>query len=54
MGEEKKKKRLFVSEHFLELCEMIYRWGVLYTRAFTGSLANELGPYSTKKKKKKS
>lgn len=44
-----KKKRLFVSEPLLGLCEMIYRQGVLCTRVFTGCLANELGPYSTKK-----
>lgn len=28
---------------------MIYRQGVLCTRVFTGCLANELGPYPTKK-----
>lgn len=50
---KKKKKRLFVSEPFLELCKMIYSRGVLYTRAFRGCPANELGPYSTPEKKKK-
>lgn len=48
LQERGKKKRWFVSGPFLELCEMIYRRGVLYTRAFTRCLANELGPYSTK------
>lgn len=49
LRERGKKKRLFVSEPLLGLCEMIYRQGVLCTRVFTGCLANELGPYSTKK-----
>jgi len=47
--EEEKKDDLF--QNLFWNSEMLSRRGVLYTRAFTGCLADELGPYSTKKKK---